>query len=162
MPTFLRTVELKDLPFLQHMLFEAFFWDTSSPRPDFEVFSKTNLEYKKLLARWGRPGDLGVIAESNAVPTGACWYRFWTDSIHSYGYVDPQTPEIALGVDTAFRRQGIGRALLDRLLEMSLEHGIEQISLSVDPRNHALHLYQSAGFVKIGKNGTSWTMLWQA
>ena len=162
MPFSLRPAAPIDLPFMQRMLFEAFFWDASSSRPDFEVFSKTNPEFQKLLAGWGRPGDFAVIAESSNQPAGAAWYRFWTEENHSYGYLNPQTPEVGLGVHPFFRRQGIGRALLNGLLEQSLEQGIHQISLSVDPRNHALQLYQSVGFEKTAEMGTSWTMLRQA
>jgi len=157
----LRSAVPVDLPFLQRMLFEAFFWDASSLHPDFEVFSKTNPEFQKLLAGWGRPGDFAVIAEINHQPAGAAWYRLWTEDLHSYGYVDPQTPEVGLGVDQSFRRRGIGRMLMNQLLERSLEQGIHKISLSVDPHNPALQLYQSIGFAKIGETGTSWTMLWQ-
>jgi len=162
LPILLRPAVPADLPFLQRMLFEAFFWHPASPRPEFRDFARTSLEFQKLLAGWGRPGDLAVIAESGTTLTGAAWYRFWTQEVHSYGYVDPQTPELGLGVDPVYRRQGIGRRVLSRLLALSLEQGVRRVSLSVDPHNHALQLYQSLGFEKIGTSGTSWTMLWQA
>ena len=147
-----------DLAFLERMLFEAFFWQPSTPRPAFDDF-RQHPEFVKLLAGWGRPGDTGFIAEVKGVPTGAAWYRFWTEARHSYGYVDSATPEIAIGVDHLYRGQGIGRALLQALLAEASRQGLRQVSLSVDPHNVARQLYESEGFIKVGELGTSWTML---
>lgn len=155
---FLHPATLKDMPFLECMLFEAFFWQPGSSRPDFEEF-RQHPEFVKLLAGWGRPGDTGYIAEVNKEPVGAAWYRFWTDVNHSYGYIDAATPEIAIGVEPLYRGQGIGRKLLQALLVEAHRQGMRQVSLSVDPRNIARRLYESEGFVKVGELGTSWTML---
>jgi ribosomal protein S18 acetylase RimI-like enzyme len=156
----LRPTTIADLPFLKRMLYEAFFWDPVVTRPDYDVFSQVNKEFKKLQADWGRTGDCAVIAEVDGQSAGAAWYRFWTEAVHSYGYVDPQIPEIGLGVQSHYRRQGIGRALLRNLLDTAMQQGIARLSLSVDPRNPARRLYESEGFVKYGEVGTSWTMIW--
>jgi ribosomal protein S18 acetylase RimI-like enzyme len=36
--------------------------------------------------------------------------------------------------------------------------GFTRISLSVDPQNSALRLYESEGFSQVGESGTSWTL----
>lgn len=154
----LRPARKEDLPFLERMLFEAFFWQAQAPRPVFEDF-RLHPEFVKLLAGWGRTGDTAFIAELEGIPAGAAWYRLWTDDTHSYGYVDAATPEIAIGVQAQYRGQGIGRALLQALLAEARRQGLHQVSLSVDPRNIARKLYESEGFVKIGELGTSWTMV---
>ena len=128
------------------MLFEAFYWDSESPRPPFEEFSSN------LLDNWGRDGDLAIIAEEDGQPAGAAWCRLWTDEDHSYGYVDAETAELGLAVDSKYRSRGIGRALLRELIRRS-----PRLSLSVDPKNPARRLYESEGFVKTGESGTSWT-----
>ena len=76
------------------MLFEAFFWDTTASRPAFAEF-RQHPEFSKLLSGWGRHGDRGVIAEAAATPLGAAWFRLWTTELHSYGFVDASTPELA-------------------------------------------------------------------
>jgi ribosomal protein S18 acetylase RimI-like enzyme len=148
-----------DLGFLRRMLFEAFFWRPDQPRPDYAEFAQTNLEFQKLLKGWGRPGDAGIIAKINNQPIGAAWYRLWTAQVHSYGYIDPKTPEIGIGVRSENRRQGIGKSLLRALLDTAAVQGFAQISLSVEPDNPALRLYTSQGFLKVGRVDGSWTMV---
>lgn len=59
-----------------------------------------------------------------------------------------------------WRGQGIGRAVLRRLLTDAAERGISRISLSVEPGNRAQQLYESEGFVVVGTDvGGSFTML---
>jgi ribosomal protein S18 acetylase RimI-like enzyme len=51
-----------------------------------------------------------------------------------------------LGVDEAFRRQGIGRALTEALLDLARELGCRGMWVPVDPDNEAaLATYRSAG-----------------
>jgi hypothetical protein len=85
------------LDFLKEMLFETFFWDTSIKGPLFASF-RDDSEFSKLLADWERRGDLAVIAEEGGIRIGAAWFRLWTPDIHSYGFVNAATPEIAMAV----------------------------------------------------------------
>lgn len=153
----LRRGDIGDMPFLERMLYEAFFWDPAVPRHDMRGFLE-NPEFGKLLAKWGRPGDTAVIAMMGGEPVGAAWYRFWTAENHTYGYISPEIPELGLAVDSQHRSKGIGRTLLRALLDRARGNGVRSISLSVDPRNFALRLYESEGFVTVGKTETSWTM----
>ena len=157
--TTIRPTGLDDIPFLEQMLLEAFFWRPDQPRPDIQAFTNSSLEFQKLLRDWGRPGDSAVIAEANGQPVGAAWFRFWTDQEHSYGYVNPKTPEIGIAVHPDWRSQGLGRAILKALLEAAQRQGVEQISLSVEPEKYARKLYESEGFVKVDQVDGSWTML---
>ena len=154
----LRQGEAKDLDFLKEMLFEAFFWDPSTQRPSFASF-RDDPEFTKLLGGWMRHGDRAIISEENGVRTGAAWFRLWTPEIHSYGFVDATTPEVAMAVRTDYRRQGLGRRLLDALIQTARADGYPALSLSVSPRNSARQLYESTGFRKVGESGTSWTLL---
>jgi len=118
-----------------------------------------NVEFQRLLADWGKAGDVSVIAELNSEKIGAAWYRFWTDDDHSYGFVAPHIPELGIAVRSDFRSQGIGRLLLRRLKETGKAQGVKQLSLSVAPNNYALRFYESETFTKCGESGTSWTMI---
>jgi GNAT superfamily N-acetyltransferase len=154
----LRSGTLDDLDFLKEMLFEAYFWDSTTKRPLFTAF-RDDVEFKKLLAGWGRKGDRSVIADEDGTKTGAAWFRFWTPELHSYGFVNATTPEIAIAVRAGHRSKGVGRSLLDALVQTARDDGFPALSLSVNPQNRARQLYESAGFQKVGESGTSWTLL---
>ena len=115
----------------------------------------------KILDNWGsRAGDFSIIAsDTDHTPVAAVWYRFWTDDNHSYGYIDENTPELGIAVLKEHRRKGLGSLLLTQALKHAEKEGIEQISLSVDPNNPALTLYEDQGFKKVAEVSTSWTML---
>ncbi len=154
----LRSGITTDLDFLKEMLFEAFFWDNSTKRPLFASFCNAP-EFSNLLADWERRGDRAVIAEKGSIRIGAAWFRLWTPEIHSYGFVNAATPEIAMAVTQDHRSKGFGRRLLDALIQKARADGFPALSLSVSPLNCARQLYESMGFRKIGESGTSWTLL---
>ena len=139
------------------MQFEAFFWNSSGDRPTFEEFSH-DPDFR-LLDGWGRFGDMAVIAEIEGMSLGAAWCRLWTDEHHWYGFVDSETPELGIAVERTHRSAGIGRLLLRALVKRLRDGGVQKLSLSVDPANFALRLYESEGFEKVAESGTSWTMI---
>ena len=156
----IRTSTLKDFIFLELMLFEAFFWQQNQSRPKLREFlDQPNIA--RFLADWDRVGDRAVIAEENKKSIGAAWFRLGTDDNHGYGYINPETPELGIGVIAKYRSTGIGRKLINALIDIARTDGFNSISLSVNPGNFALKLYESVGFVKVGESGTSWTMLLQ-
>jgi ribosomal-protein-alanine N-acetyltransferase len=153
----IRPGTLEDHPFLEKMLFEAIFWNPDTARPDMtDFFNETKLN--RFLADWGRRGDKSLIAEERCVPIGAAWYRRFKAKESSYGFVDENTPEIGMAVVKNYRSQGMGRKLLRALVLEAQREGFEALSLSVDPANFALSLYESEGFTKVGESGTSWTL----
>jgi len=156
----IRPLDAMDRAFLAAMLFEAFFWDPARLRPPLAEF-REHPEFTKLLADWGRPGDRGVVAEEQQTKTGAAWFRLWTPELHSYGFVNAETPELGIAVAAAHRSKGVGRTLLRALIEIARADGHPALSLSVSPSNYARSFYASEGFHKVGESGTSWTLLLQ-
>ena len=157
-PFEIRSASSQDLPHLEAMLFEAFHWSPSAPRPERSAFNEEP-EFRKLLAGWSeRDGDAAVVCEIDGRAIGAAWYRLWTPESHSYGFVDASTPEIAVGVDARHRSSGVGRALLTSLIQTARSAGFQALSLSVSPDNFALQLYESLGFREVGQSGTSLTL----
>jgi ribosomal protein S18 acetylase RimI-like enzyme len=142
-----RPATANDLPALHRALLHAFNWEpTREPVP---------LDHAALAAYrddWGRPGDLGVVAELDGELVGAAYCRL----VRGYGFVDERTPEITIGVDVAYRGRGIGGALLAALAELARAEGFGQLSLSVEPVNPAIHLYERAGYrpVEIDEGGS--------
>jgi ribosomal protein S18 acetylase RimI-like enzyme len=113
------------------------------------------------LVGWGRSGDAGVVAQVDGEPVGAAWFRLFDEEHPGYGFVDPDTPEISIGVEATWRGRGVGRALLDALVATARADGHQALSLSVDRRNAAaLALYRSIGFDETGQgNAGNPTML---
>ena len=135
-----------DSAFLREMLFEAAYWRTTKPRPELEV-GLARPDLVKVLAGWGRLGDLAMVATDGAGERmGAAWLRFWTQQDHCHGFVDEQTPELGIGVRKDYRRHGVGTALLLALLGRAREDGIPRVSLSVEIENVARLLYERFGF----------------
>jgi len=100
-----------------------------------------------------------VIAYDEAGNVGAAWYRLFKEREQGYGFVDEQTPELSIAVVPSRRGKGYGEELLSALLDQARADGFRQISLSVEPDNPALRLYERHGFRKVGESGASWTML---
>ncbi len=140
------------------MLVEAAFWRPGIPRPEVDA-ALTRPDLAHLLADWGRAGDTAVIAECDAVPVGAAWYRLWTAEQHSYGFVDAATPELAIGVEPGARGRGVGTALLEALIECARQQKLRRLSLSVESDNPALRLYQRLGFRRHGQAEGAWTLV---
>jgi ribosomal protein S18 acetylase RimI-like enzyme len=73
--------------------------------------------------------------------------------------VAPDVPELTIGVVAEARGRGIGRRLLEHLIEAAREARIDRISLSVEHDNPAMSLYQRVGFVTVAKDDGATTML---
>ena len=76
-----------------------------------------------------------------------------------YGFVDEQTPELTIAIVPSMRGRGLGRELLEALLVHAREDGFERVSLSVEPDNDAIRLYEQHGFVKSGERAGALVML---
>lgn len=146
-----------DATFLTEMLVEAAFWRPDGFRGDVDyVLGRPELAH--YVTSWPRSGDLGVIAEATA-PVGAAWLRFFSADDPGYGFVDADTPEIAMGVVTGWRGRGVGSALLEALLVAARDAGLARLSSSVEPDNTARRLYERLGFVRVRDVDGSLTML---
>jgi ribosomal protein S18 acetylase RimI-like enzyme len=136
----------EDEPFLSEMLYEAMMW-----RPGPRRFSREEVlslpEIAVYIGEWGRSGDVGLVAEGNrGEPIGAAWYRFFSEEAHGFGFVNAETPEITIAVREDWRGRGIGGALLEELITQGRERRVPALSLSVEPDNPALRLYERASF----------------
>ena len=95
---------------------------------------------------FGQKHDLGFIIESDQKPVGAIWTRLFSEEQKGYGFVDNETPELSMAINSDFRNQGFGTQLLEKMLSKLQESGYKKVSLSVDKRNFVYQLYLKFGF----------------
>jgi ribosomal protein S18 acetylase RimI-like enzyme len=144
----------QDVRFLRDMLHHAYYWRERRPG---EGSSPVALYVKG----WGRAGDTALIAVEDGFPVGAAWYRLFRREQPGYGFVDEETPELAVAVVPSRRGRGIGDALLNALYERAKGDGYKSVSLSAELDNDELVSYYENrhGFTRVAENdGDSVTM----
>ncbi|WP_218021320.1 GNAT family N-acetyltransferase [Nocardia crassostreae] len=137
---------LEDEKFLWAMLFEAAHAGEEGMVSPEEL--KAVPELACYVEGWGREGDFGVVGGVGGVVQGAAWVRRFSHGRPAYGYVDDETPELAIGVMPGMRGAGVGTALLGELLDRARMR-VPGVSLSVRITNPALRLYERMGFVEV-------------
>ena len=111
--TVIRRGGAQDVRFLRDMLHHAYYWRERVP----------GSLVSRYVRGWGRPGDTAVIALDGGFPVGAAWFRVFKADEPGYGFVDEQTPELAIAVVPSQRGKGVGEQLLLALLERAREAG---------------------------------------
>ena len=143
----IRDLRAAELPFLREMLYAALAWRPGVELPRIEWV----LEHPQVApfhVAWGRVGDTGLVAEDGGTPLGLVWYRLFTEQDHGEGFVDEETPEVAVAVVDGHRGSGLGTALMEAIHMRAREQGVTRISLSVDRDNPARRLYLRLGYVE--------------
>jgi ribosomal protein S18 acetylase RimI-like enzyme len=139
----------QDVRFLRDMLHHAYYWREREPG---EEPGPVALYVKG----WGRPGDTALIAVEDGFPVGAAWYRLFRRQQPGYGFVDEETPELAIAVVPSRRGRGIGDALLKELYERAKKDGYRAVSLAAERDNAPLVSYYEHrhGFERVNEDGS--------
>ena len=133
--------------FLRDMLHHAYYWRERSPGEEPGPVAR----YVK---GWGRPGDTVLIAVEDGFPVGAAWFRLFRRDHPGYGFVDEETPELAIAVVPNRRGHGLGEALLEALCERARADSYSALSLSVEKGNEGLlTFYEKHGFARVHEDG---------
>ncbi len=154
----IRPAGAADLHILEAILLEAVHWRADVPRRPVET-ALADPRAARYIEGWGRTGDAGFVAVGGGQPVGAAWYRLFTAGRPGYGFVDERTPELSIGVLAGARGRGVGTKLLHALLQQASAAGFRTLSLSVEPDNPAVRLYERAGFKRVGGGADAWTMV---
>lgn len=136
-----RVIQKSDYECLNEFLYQAIFIPEGGAIPPRDIINDP--EILIYIKDFGDAiGDLGVVAEQDNQIIGAAWVRI----ISAYGYVDSNTPELAISILPEFRGYGIGTKLMHTLFKVLKENGYEQTSLSVQKNNPAASFYQRLGY----------------
>jgi len=136
------------------MLYEAATRPDGLRRPLEEVLADPR--NARFVVDWGRPGDMGVIAEEDGDRIGAAWLRTHVGDEFAPGYLGDPVAQLAMAVVPARRGRGWGRQLLERLLKEADKSGLPEIQLTVGLTNAAaVQLYHSTGFSILLSDGLS-------
>lgn len=147
-----------DPRFLIAMLYEAVHWDPDTRREPVKEMLAT--EAGRYVEGWGRPGDDALVALAlGNEPAGAAWLRTFEPARRGYGFIDADTPELALAVARDHRGRGAGSLLLGGILGRARGRRVPRVSLSVHRENPVRSMYERFGFHKVDERGDSWTML---
>ena len=151
MDVVLRPLRADDVEHVRWALFEAVAWDPERELPPFAVAIE-HPELARYHRGWGRTGDLGILAERGDEVVVVALARLFTEDDHGHGYVDEETPELAVAVADGARGNGVGTRLLDELATAARRAGLSRLSLSVDSENPALRLYERLGYREVARD----------
>jgi len=145
MSTTLRRAVIEDLPFIEAMLLVAAEWDETLPKRPPEAWLDDD-HMRRYIQGWGRPGDVGFVAEEDGAPVGAAWRRLYPHAAPGYGFISEEVPEVSIGVRHEWRGRGIGASLLRAIAAEARASGLRELSLAVEIANPAQRLYLREGF----------------
>ncbi|MFA5444558.1 MAG: GNAT family N-acetyltransferase [Bacteroidales bacterium] len=152
-----REIEKLEIPLLEEFLYQAVFIPEGKERPGRDILKLPELQC--YIKDFGKETDHCLVLQHNKKIIGAVWSRQFSANEKGFGFIDPDTPEIAMSVLEPYRNQGVGTLLLKAMLDRLARKGYRQVSLSVDTLNYAYKMYRKAGFYTVEKGGESVTMI---
>ena len=141
----------QDVRFLRDMLHHAYYWKERMPD---EGPGPVQLYVKA----WGRPGDAAMIALVDGFPAGAAWFRRFRASSPGYGFVDEQTPELAIAVVPNARGKGVGARCWRRCSSAPGVRATPPSASASTASTRAIALYEQHGFQRVGETDDSLTL----
>lgn len=142
--------------FLEDFLYEAIFIPEGVEAPSREIIQLPELQV--YITDFGKkPDDICFLAEADGKVAGAVWVRVMED----YGHLEEGVPSFAISLYKEYRNQGIGTALMERMLQELSIRGYEKASLAVQKANYAVRMYQKVGFEIVGENEEEYLMMWR-
>lgn len=148
---------------IEYHLMEDFMYEAIYHPDPANPYPKDVIYYPQVRVYWDRWGtgkdDYCLVARIDKKITGAVWIRTFQEEIKGCGYIDEQTPEIAIAVFEEYRNLGIGTRLMQQMIALMKEKGFQQVSLSITKGNPAIRLYERLGFNMIDENEEDFIML---
>ena len=152
----IKSLSEEDQSFLKAMFYTSLYVPEGSEPYPLTIIEEPHLA--KYHRQWGKDTDMGLLAEIDGEKVGAIWGRFFTSDQPGYGFIADDIPEIGIAILEGFRGQGIGTQLFLAFFSLAKKQKLPALSLSVDRRNEAHHLYLRLGFTVVAEDGNALTM----
>jgi Sortase and related acyltransferases len=154
----IRKMFSEEFPLMKDIMYEAVYQpDPSNPYPKDIICLP---QVRSYWDNWGaEKDDHCLVALVDNKIAGAVWVRTFQEERKGYGYIDGQTPELAIALFEESRNKGIGTQLMNRMIELLQIKGYPQVSLSITKGNPAVRLYKRLGFKVINENEDDYIML---
>ena len=152
----IRNLKNDETELLKDFLYEAIFIPKGIEPPDRSIIMKPELSL--YYEGFGNGlADNCLVAEVDGKVVGAVWTRIMND----YGHVDEDTPSLAISLYKEYRGQGIGTAMMRRILKLLKSQGWRKASLAVQKANYAVKMYETLGFEIIDENNEEYLMIYK-
>ena len=150
----IREIQKQEYLALDNFLYEAIFIPEGTEPPPKTII--TSPELQVYVEHFGETkDDKGLVAVVDGKIVGAVWVRIMND----YGYIDNETPSLAISLYKAYQGFGIGTAMMKEILALLKTHGYKQVSLSVQKANYAAKMYLKVGFEIARENEEEYIMV---
>lgn len=150
----IREMKETEYPLLSGFLYEAIFIPEGVEAPPRSIINEPELQV--YISDFGtQKHDRALVAEVDGTVIGAVWVRIMDD----YGHIDDSTPSFAISLYRNYRGQGIGTAMMRKMLTMLKDGGYKQTSLAVQKANYAVKMYSKVGFEIVSENEEEYIMV---
>lgn len=150
----IRKIKKEEYSLLQEFIYEAIFVPEGESPPEKSVVNNPDIQV--YISEFGtEKDDMCIVAEIENKVIGAAWVRIMDD----YGHIDDDTPSLAISIYKQYRKLGIGKSMLSKLLSDLKEKGYQKTSLAVIKGNYALKMYQSLGYEIVDENEHEYIMI---
>ena len=154
MSILIRVMREGEYPLLETFLYEAIFIPEGTEPPSRMILEQPELQL--YIKNFGmEKDDKAFVAEINKKIVGAVWVRIMND----YGHIDDNTPTFAISLLKEYRGLGIGKTLMQTMLNELKKCDYKQVSLAVQKENFALKLYKNLGFEVFDENEEEYIMI---
>ena len=150
----IRRLRENETELLKDFLYEAIFIPEGVEPPDRSIIEQPELSLYYDGFGTG-PADHCLVAEVDGKVVGAVWTRIMND----YGHIDDETPSFAISLYREYRGQGIGTAMMRKMLELLKSQGWKKASLAVQKENYAVRMYEAVGFRTVYENDEEYIMV---
>ena len=151
----IRELLISEKAVLDTFMYHAIYIPEGVALPPFDIIYQPDLQiYVKGFGE--QKGDVCYVAECEGKIIGAVWVRIMND----YGHVSDDMPSLAISLLPEYRNNGIGTALMKKILSSLRELGYKGVSLSVQKQNYACSMYRKLGFNKIEEKDEEYIMVY--
>ncbi|MBP3620243.1 MAG: GNAT family N-acetyltransferase [Lachnospiraceae bacterium] len=150
----IRFINKNEYKILDDFLYEAIFIPEGVELPPREIINQPELQV--YIDAFGKmEDDICFVAEVENKIAGAVWVRVMDD----YGHIEDGVPSFAISLYKEYRGNGIGTALMKKMLIELKERGYSKASLAVQKANYAVKMYKNVGFEIVDENEEEYIMV---